>query len=655
MFEVNLLEAERFLCALALYSEYSFTFQTFDDRAEINGKKLRYSERDKRLANILHGTFEENAEILSNYNNAGAGIFVTPNITNQLGRSAKHVIAIRALFVDDDRGVVNPKLLSPEPSIVTESSPGRFHYYWLLHRGERLEDFTPAHEVLISALNTDRSIKDLSRVMRLPGFIHRKSKPFMSRMISANENVYHISEVIEGYRHLINTQPKKKLTTQGPLNITDAAHRARNYLSKFPPAIEGEGGDRQTFIAACYLVRNFGLEPPEALPVLQEWNERCVPPWEDGELWEKLVNAEKYGQAEKGSMMAESKVLEIGVKKNSLAYEYHHEAAASVSFDERDLVKGLLKHDSISVMYGQSNVGKSFVAIDLAYHIALGMPWFGKKTDPSAVIYVAAEGGGSIKKRFLAFERYHKITTKCPFALVASSVDLLHDETDTLRLIETIQTILGENNAKSSLVIIDTLHRAMAGGNENDGQEIGLLLKNLDRLKEKTRSSVMLVHHSGKNIDRGARGHSSLRAAIDTEIEITEGKIKIKKQRDLDFMKNLDFELKVMELGKDPDGDAVTSCLSIPRAFGSFMEPAHDTERLLDLLGELEDKDGICAPDSLGLPEGARVVIKDKFIKAGKELLQTSLSRPVTDFIRRRVEAGVLGRDKDGHFLWFKS
>src|SRR5437764_665181 len=57
-----------------------------------------------------------------------------------------------------------------------------------------------------------------------------------------------------------------------PLPTGEAARQARAYLAKVPPAVEGRGGDRQTFTAACVLVLDFGLPPEDALPLLLEYN-----------------------------------------------------------------------------------------------------------------------------------------------------------------------------------------------------------------------------------------------------------------------------------------------------------------------------------------------------------------------------------------------
>ncbi len=63
--------------------------------------------------------------------------------------------------------------------------------------------------------------------------------------------------------------------------------RAAAYLRKLPPAIEGNGGDSRTFEAACHLAR-FGISETDAWPLMEEFNRRCVPPWDDARLRRKL-------------------------------------------------------------------------------------------------------------------------------------------------------------------------------------------------------------------------------------------------------------------------------------------------------------------------------------------------------------------------------
>ena len=174
--------AQRFLDALEPNGK--FTFQTFDDDQD---------RRDKSLARQLNGTLPEHFDQLRSLQEKGAGIFVTINQTDLKGRKAKNVVAVRAIFVDLDGAPIEPVLEhNCEPHIIVESSEGRWHAYWrsILNK----EDFTPTQKALIKAFDGDKSVIDLPRVMRLPGFYHQKvkggvkSSPFMTRLEQIEED-----------------------------------------------------------------------------------------------------------------------------------------------------------------------------------------------------------------------------------------------------------------------------------------------------------------------------------------------------------------------------------------------------------------------------------------------------------------------------------
>jgi hypothetical protein len=128
----------------------------------------------------------------------------------------------------------------------------------------------------------------------------------------------------------------------------------------------------------------------------------------------------------------------------------------------------------------------------------------------------------------------------------------------------------------------------MAGGEENSSVDMGQMVQHFDRIRRSSGAHVMVVHHSGKDQARGARGHSLLRAATDTEIEIGDRQITVTKQRDLDMSFASAFELRVVELGRDEDGDAITSCtVDLVRRDELTPKTATPTEQLV--LDALED------------------------------------------------------------------
>lgn len=230
------------------------------------------------------------------------------------------------------------------------------------------------------------------------------------------------------------------------------------------------------------------------------------------------------------------------------------EAAADAALTEsaQPLVKGLLDEGAFSVFYGPSNSGKTFVVLDLAYSISTGQDWGGMKTTKTAVLYIAAEGGGGIKKRIAALRQRPGASIPEDFYLSAATIDLRRPEGDVTAVIDTARSI-----GRVGLIVIDTLSRALAGGDET--KDMGALVVNIDKIRHATGAHVLLVHHSGKDITRGARGSSELRGAIDTEINIESGVIKVTKQRDLEFGEDISFEIRGVPIGFDADGDVVSS------------------------------------------------------------------------------------------------
>jgi hypothetical protein len=176
--DTNLEEASRFLQRLAPDGE--ITFQTFDDDKK---RKNRF------LARVLHGSLEQHAQDLIDLNNRGAGVFVMVNRGNGTAsaqatcRSNSNVLSIRALFVDLDGAPLEPVMAANRrPDIVIESSPGRYHAYWMAV-GCRLDEFSSYQKSLARKFSGDQSVHDLARVMRVPGFLHNKGDAFVTRIL----------------------------------------------------------------------------------------------------------------------------------------------------------------------------------------------------------------------------------------------------------------------------------------------------------------------------------------------------------------------------------------------------------------------------------------------------------------------------------------
>lgn len=243
----------------------------------------------------------------------------------------------------------------------------------------------------------------------------------------------------------------------------------------------------------------------------------------------------------------------------------------NANLDAADFVEGLLTEGGMSVTYGESNCGKTFFMTDLALHVAAGMEWNGRAVEEGGVIYCALEGSHGISNRVTAWRQHHKMEgVIIPFAIIPISINLLDPAADTERLIAAITKAQQEMEKPVRLVVLDTLSRALSGGNENAPDDMGALVSNIDRVRQVTGAHVNGVHHSGKDTAKGARGHSLLRAATDTEIEITRASknspsvATVKKQRDLEIEGEWIFKLTTIELGRNRRNKPVTSCIITP-------------------------------------------------------------------------------------------
>lgn len=287
------------------------------------------------------------------------------------------------------------------------------------------------------------------------------------------------------------------------------------------------------------------------------------------------------------------------------------------SLDACDFVEDLLTEGGMSICYGRSNVGKSFFALDLAAHVAGGRTWRDSAVKGGAVIYVALEGEKGLRNRLTAMRSAGRVTDDDELFLVFEPV-LILDEYHVDRLVETVLTVCDRCSGPVRMVVIDTLSRTMAGGDENSSQDMTYAIAGVDEVRRKTGAHVMLVHHCGKDEARGTRGHSSLRAASDTEIELHRPAddptvtASVTKQKDLPFAGPYPFSLQVMELGRNERGKPVTSCVvkheaeSMATIRSAGRPPSVKLGELLDLLPQDSTKDWkAAANDDLGVSESA--------------------------------------------------
>ena len=242
------------------------------------------------------------------------------------------------------------------------------------------------------------------------------------------------------------------------------------------------------------------------------------------------------------------------------------------------IVKGVIPPGELTAIVGETSCGKTFLTMDLLLAVARKEPfWFGQRIKRHGLtVHITLEGTG-LGNRRRAYQQYHKLTGTLPYVAIESPINL-RDPATTDALITSIDRARVASGLPVVLIAVDTVNRALGGGDENSSADMGAFLGSAERLKSAfPGSGVLLVHHLGKDPGRGARGHSSFSANVGAELAVEHDlrsgirTASVQKQRDGRTDLRFNFILRVVELGHDEDQEPITSCVVEPSA-----APVHD-------------------------------------------------------------------------------
>lgn len=190
--------------------------------------------------------------------------------------------------------------------------------------------------------------------------------------------------------------------------------------------------------------------------------------------------------------------------------------ADSITLEPIDwLIEGWLVRNTLAGLVGPSGSCKSFLGIDWACRVATGTQWFGRRVEQGAVFYLAGEGRGGLRKRIAGWEHATGVPIAGAPLFVADSLPSLRDDLSVAAVISEIEQIAEQvffeaGALEPSLIVVDTLARAMHGGDENSAADMGQIVAGLDWLRERWRCCVLSVHHTGHS--EGAQDRA--RAAV---------------------------------------------------------------------------------------------------------------------------------------------
>ena len=302
----------------------------------------------------------------------------------------------------------------------------------------------------------------------------------------------------------------------------------------------------------------------------------------------------------------------------------------------RYLIKNLLPRVGLSVVWGPPKCGKSFWTFDAVMHVAIAREYRERRVHPGSAVYCAFEGASGIEARKAAWEQ------KClgdidpdtvPFYLQPLSLDLVRDQT---ALVASIHAKLLPDDPPLVVIVLDTLNRSIRGSESSD-EDMTAYVNAAEALVDAFQCAVIVVHHCGIK-DTRPRGHTSLTGAVEAQLKVSRnvaGHFIV----EVEFMKDgaegatVASQLEPVTVGKDEDGDEITSCIvrEVEDTPMPKEKPALSTKDELArrTLADIAADQGKPPPAFWGLPNCIQVVPVDTW-------RTTLMSRDIVEDDRRR-------------------
>lgn len=483
-------------------------------------------------------------------------------------RSKDCFLRMTVLLADD----ASPDDLFGNPSYIFETSPGNHQIGIFLDATDPDTANRPLLDAVLQVMaaskliNADSSGNNVVRYGRLPVGCNTKQRDtgtFQTKIIYYKTNAtYTLADAVatfgldlEEIRQNINTAPTKSQNLNNSTGTAVDLYRnlinpnldERSYhdpLMKLSAAMVAAG------MAPGAVVNNLrslmlAIQPETSGPEFDRWEARF-----GSELSRMVSSAEKYAPARQEALQGDVFVSQEQLRDKTR--------------NVRWLVKGLVPEDSMGMIFGASGTYKSFIAIDLAMHIAHGMDWAGLRTKQGPVAYIAAEGGAGISRRLDAWcDQFGLVETNnlhiciTPFLLTAQD-EMAH-----------LKAAIAKFPEPPSVVIIDTLSQTFSG-DENSSSDIGTYLRMINsEIRAAFNCTVIVIHHTGHSAAERPRGSSAITANLDfilgvfkPDPEASRAKVGVHKMKDGDKVDDLYFNMTRLVLGQDNDGDEISSLVA---------------------------------------------------------------------------------------------
>ena len=336
------------------------------------------------------------------------------------------------------------------------------------------------------------------------------------------------------------------------------------------------------------------------------------------------VDAEDDGQVAEGESLTGSAddfedVSAKGVKSTHTPKPAQHKfkiySAKDYVANVRKLnwfVKGVVPMAELAAIFGASGSGKTFITLDIACRVALGLKWFGIQCRQAKVLYIAAEGAAGMRERMQAWCQHNGQDIDA----LGESLFVLGDQPNMTEKDE-VKALLASIRGQCAgveLVIADTMAQVTPGANENSGEDMGRFLGLCKAIGKALAATVLLVGHSGKDAGKGLRGWSGVKGALDAECEV---------------IRTNDFRALVVTKLKDGKGEGAEYRFTLPEVLLDFDMDDGIVSSLVAVHGEVFD--------SSGAREVAKAEVKDQ---TRESALKGKRPTAALEWLRAEANAG---------------
>ncbi|MCP5363967.1 MAG: AAA family ATPase [Hyphomicrobiales bacterium] len=469
------------------------------------------------------GTLADVFPTLQEWQRDGRGIYI---VVNEGGDTDKDITSIRSLFIDQDDGPL-PDEWHVKPSFLVKRNAKKWHAYWPVD-GLPADEFRAAQKRLIAHYNSDKSIHNPSRVMRVPGFLHLKDRksPQVPRLVidgypakgailmgPRGSAVYQPSSVLSGLKAPVTeATPEARTSPEGvELDRPEDIARAARYLENVPGSISGQHGNDNAYAVFAKL-KDFGISEELAPTLAKSWNENCIPPWSANDLKSFARNAYNHGQNEPGcdsgaaqiantikAATGQDPVFSPAPERNPFLFGDDCSKNIRQTWLIDEVVPATVEGELLGsqgrhgLLTAREKTGKTFLAVDMAAHIALGEDWNGRAVNKGNVLYVAAEDAQGVRNRLAYWLKYYDREAPENFAILPETFLLAND---CKNLCDLIDKYLAPR-FQPDFIVYDTLSKGLHGS-ANEDEIARQYMDAGEALSARYKATVLSVGHTSK-------------------------------------------------------------------------------------------------------------------------------------------------------------